>query len=111
MSATAEPATAEPVTAEPVAQLAFQDAQAQKRISHRMRRARGQLDAVIAAVDANDPCRDIVIQLAAVTSALNRAGFAIVSTALKECLATPEATRTDRDFTPEEIEKLFMMLA
>jgi DNA-binding FrmR family transcriptional regulator len=87
------------------------DRDAQKRISHRLRRARGQLDAVIAAVDANDSCRDVVTQLAAVTSALHRAGFTIVSTAMKECLATPEDSRTDTDPTPEEIEKLFMMLA
>ncbi len=99
------------VTAVSVEQAALQDAQAQKRISHRLRRARGQLDAIIAAVDANDPCRDIVTQLAAVTSALNRAGFTIVSTVLKERLATPEGTRTEKDLTPEEIEKLFMMLA
>ena len=48
---------------------------AQKLISNRLRRARGQLDAVIAAVDANEPCRDVVTQLAAVSSALNRAGL------------------------------------
>ena len=84
---------------------------AQKRISNRLRRARGQLDAVIAAVDANEPCRDIVTQLAAVSSALNRAGFAIVSTAMRECLAIPDAERGDDDLTTEELEKLFLMLA
>lgn len=84
---------------------------AQKRISHRLRRARGQLDAVIAAVEANDPCRDVVTQLAAVSSALNRAGFTIVSTAMKECLATPASDRTASDLSPEELEKLFLMLA
>lgn len=90
---------------------AIQDSHTQKRISHRLRRVRGQLDAVIAAVDANDSCRDVVMQLAAVTSALNRAGFTIVSTAMRECLATPEDSRADTDPTPEELEKLFMMLA
>jgi DNA-binding FrmR family transcriptional regulator len=84
---------------------------AQKRISHRLRRARGQLDAVIAAVEANEPCRDIVTQLAAVSGALDRAGFAIVSTAMQECLATPDAERGDDDLTTEELEKLFLMLA
>ena len=107
MSATVEPSES-PSTQETQAQA---QAQAQKRISHRLRRARGQLDAVIAAVDANDPCRDIVTQLAAVTSALNRAGFTIVSTAMKECFATPDGSRTDKDPTPEELERLFMMLA
>jgi len=82
---------------------------AQKLISNRLRRARGQLDAVIAAVEANDPCRDIVTQLAAVSSALDRAGFTIVSTAMKECLA--DAERGDDNLTTEELEKLFLMLA
>jgi DNA-binding FrmR family transcriptional regulator len=83
----------------------------QKLISNRLRRARGQLDAVIAAVDAGEPCRDIVTQLAAVSSALNRAGFVIIATAMKECVATPDAERNDNDLTTEELEKLFLMLA
>jgi DNA-binding FrmR family transcriptional regulator len=82
---------------------------AQKLISNRLRRARGQLDAVIAAVEANDPCRDVVTQLAAVSSALDRAGFTIVSTAMKECLT--DAERGDDNLTTEELEKLFLMLA
>ena len=82
---------------------------AQKLISNRLRRARGQLDAVIAAVEANDPCRDIVTQLAAVSSALDRAGFTIVSTAMKECLT--DAERGNDNLTTEELEKLFLMLA
>lgn len=99
------------VTAVSVEQSALQDAQAQKRISHRLRRARGQLDAIIAAVDANDPCRDIVTQLAAVSSALDRAGFAIVSTAMKDCLTDPDTALAEDGITTEELEKLFMMLA
>jgi DNA-binding FrmR family transcriptional regulator len=82
---------------------------AQKLISNRLRRARGQLDAVIAAVESNDPCRDIVTQLAAVSSALDRAGFTIVSTAMKECLT--DAERGNDNLTTEELEKLFLMLA
>jgi DNA-binding FrmR family transcriptional regulator len=82
---------------------------AQKLISNRLRRARGQLDAVIAAVEAGDPCRDIVTQLAAVSRALDRAGFTIVSTAMKECLT--DAERGDDNLTTEELEKLFLMLA
>ena len=86
-------------------------ADAQKRVSNRLRRARGQLDAVIAAVESDQPCRDIVIQLAAVSKALSRAGFTIVSTAMQECLTDPDAERGDDDPTTEELEKLFLMLA
>lgn len=54
------------------------DPEAHKRIINRLRRARGQLDGVIAAVEDGRSCRDIVTQLSAVSSALDRAGFAIV---------------------------------
>ncbi|MGF2950671.1 metal-sensitive transcriptional regulator [Microbacterium sp.] len=87
------------------------DADAQRRVVHRLRRARGQLDAVIAAVEADAGCRDVVIQLAAVTSALNRAGFVIVADALKECLSVDDAEKEPTDMTTEEIEKLFLMLS
>ncbi len=66
---------------------------------------------MIAAVEADAPCRDIVTQLAAVSGALDRAGFAIVSAALQECLAVPDAERGDTDLSTEELEKLFLMLA
>lgn len=79
----------------------------QRRVLNRLRRARGQLDAVITAVEAGDPCRDVVTQLAAVSSALDRAGYAIVANAMKECLIDAEGGET----TPEELERLFMMLA
>ncbi|SFI58581.1 MULTISPECIES: metal-sensitive transcriptional regulator [Microbacterium] len=84
---------------------------AQKLVSNRLRRARGQLDAVIAAVDDGASCRDVVTQLAAVSRALDRAGYAIVSSAMKECLATPDAERGDTAPTADELEKLFLMLA
>lgn len=87
------------------------DPEAQRKILHRLRRARGQLDAVIAAVEQEKPCRDVVTQLAAVSSALDRAGFAIVSSAMKECLADPAAAEAENGMTAEELEKLFMMLA
>jgi len=87
------------------------DADTQRRILHRLRRARGQLDAVIAAVEQEKPCRDVVTQLATVSSALDRAGFQIVSTAMKDCLADPDTARDEGGITTEELEKLSLMLA
>lgn len=87
------------------------DSDAQRRIVNRLRRARGQLDAVIAAVEEGRSCRDVVTQLSAVSSALDRAGFAIVSTAMKECLSDPESGHSDDGLTTDELEKLFLMLA
>lgn len=87
------------------------DLDAQRRILNRLRRARGQLDAVIGAVENGSPCREVVTQLAAVSSALDRAGFAIISTAMKDCIADPDAARDQQGLTTEELEKLFLMLA
>ncbi len=94
---------------------------AQRKILNRLKRARGQLDAVINAVEAGGDCRDVVTQLSATTKALDRAGFAIVSTAMKQCVVDPETQTiaeprdSDGDAKPglsiEELEKLFLMLA
>lgn len=67
----------------------------------RLRRAQGQLAGVIAMVEDGRECRDIVIQIAAVSKALDRAGFKMVATGLRECAADGEA----------ELEKLFLALA
>ncbi len=93
------------------------DAETQRRIINRLRRARGQLDAVITAIDSGAPCRDVVTQLAAVTHALDRAGFTIVATAMVECVARPDGSDGSDGsdgrggLTTEELEKLFLMLA
>ena len=83
----------------------------QRKVINRLKRARGQLDAVITAVESRESCKDIVTQLAAVTHALNRAGFVVVSNSLAECLADTETGQTEDGLTREELEKLFLMLA
>jgi len=88
------------------------DPDIQRRILNRLRRARGQLDGVIAAVESGGSCRDVITQLAAVSSALDRAGFTIISTAMKDCVADPDgAAETEPGLTTQELEKLFLMLA
>ena len=47
-------------------------------------------------------------QLAAVNRALDRAGFAIVSSGLRECLTSPEGIQPEDQAT---MEKLFLTLA
>lgn len=81
----------------------------QKKILNRLRRAQGQLASVITAVESGGECRDVVIQLAAVSKALDRAGFTIVSSAMKECISSPDE-KTD-PITVDELEKLFLTLA
>ena len=80
----------------------------QKKILNRLRRAQGQLGAVITAVESGGSCTDVVTQLAAVSSALDRAGFVIVSTAMRDCIDNPG---TPDSLTVDELEKLFLTLA
>jgi DNA-binding FrmR family transcriptional regulator len=76
---------------------------------NRLKRANGQLAAVIAAIESGADCRATVTQLAAVSSAIDRAGFTIIASALKDCLAeTDEAQRTGN---MADLEKLFLTLS
>ena len=76
-------------------------------ISNRLKRAQGQLAAVIRMLDEGQECEDVVTQLAAVSRALDRAGFAIVATGLKQCITDEGAESLD----VQKMEKLFLSLA
>jgi DNA-binding FrmR family transcriptional regulator len=77
-------------------------------VLNRLRRAQGQIGGVIRLIEEGRDCRDVVTQLAAVNRALDRAGFAIVSSGLRECLASPEGLTSEDQAT---MEKLFLTLA
>jgi len=61
--------------------------QATAPVLNRLRRAQGQLAEVIAMIENGRDCADVVTQLAAVSRALDRAGFKIVASGLRQCLA------------------------
>lgn len=84
------------------------DAAEQKKILNRLRRAQGQLVGVIAAVESGASCKDVVTQLAAVSGALDKAGFAIVSSAMRQCLTDDGP---ENSLTVVELERLFLTLA
>ncbi|KHJ71941.1 DNA-binding transcriptional regulator, FrmR family [Rhodococcus rhodochrous J3] len=79
-------------------------------VLNRLRRAQGQLGGVIAMIEQGRDCKDVVTQLAAVSRALDRAGFKIVATGLKECM-NGNAEDGKEPMTEVELEKLFLALA
>ena len=83
-----------------------------RRVLNRLKRARGQLDAVIRAFEAGEDCRDVTTQLAAVSKALDKANYAMIYMILNDCISVENGEECSR-FVPseEEIEKLFLMLA
>ncbi|MEU5851354.1 MULTISPECIES: metal-sensitive transcriptional regulator [Saccharopolyspora] len=76
----------------------------------RLRRAQGQLAGVIEAIEEGDDCAAVLTQLAAVSRALDRAGFKIVASGMRYC----QQARDNGDeppMTEQELERLFLALA
>ncbi|WP_299444995.1 metal-sensitive transcriptional regulator [uncultured Phycicoccus sp.] len=73
----------------------------------RLRRAQGQIGGILKMIEDGRDCQDIVTQMAAVSKALDRAGFAVIALGLRQCITNPEAGSMD----VESMEKLFLTLA
>ena len=77
-------------------------------VLNRLRRAQGQLAAVVRMIEDGRDCQDVVTQLAAVSHALSRAGFVIISAGLKQCLAESGSSES---MDVQALEKLFLTLS
>lgn len=78
------------------------------KVINRLKRAQGQIGGIIKMIEDGRDCKDVVTQLAAVGKAVDRAGFAIIATGLRECIASPDG---DSEVDAAELEKLFLSLA
>jgi DNA-binding FrmR family transcriptional regulator len=76
----------------------------------RLRRAEGQIRGIVAMLESGRDCADVVTQLAAVSRALDRAGFKIIASGLQQCVAAQEEGQ-DQAANLERMEKLFLSLA
>ena len=74
----------------------------------RLRRAQGQIAGVLRMIEEGRDCEDVVTQVAAVSKALDRAGYAIISTGLKQCLLDSGGIDS---LDSAKMEKLFLTLA
>lgn len=74
----------------------------------RLKRAQGQIGGIIRMIEEDRDCQEIVTQLAAVSKALDRAGFAVIAAGLRQCFTEdPQGTGVDT----ASLEKLFLSLA
>ena len=64
-------------------------------------------ESVINMIETGRSCAEVVTQLAAVSKALDRAGFKVVATGMQECLEKGD----DAPMTRDQLEKLFLSLA
>ena len=77
-------------------------------VVNRIKRAQGQLAGVLRLLEEGRDCEDVVTQLAAVSKALDRAGFAIVASGLQQCLVAGDGVDS---VDVKKMEKLFLSLA
>ncbi|MFD0547871.1 metal-sensitive transcriptional regulator [Streptomyces rectiviolaceus] len=82
-----------------------------KSVLNRLRRAQGQIAGIIKMIEEGRDCEDVITQVAAVSRALDRAGFAIIATGLQHCMAEGGQAAGDRDEMRARLEKLFLSLA
>ena len=78
------------------------------KVINRLKRARGQLAGVVRMLEDGRECEDIVTQLSALSRALDRAGFAIIATAMQQCLVPADGEENGR---VQRLEKIFLSLA
>jgi DNA-binding FrmR family transcriptional regulator len=78
------------------------------KVINRLKRAQGQLAGVQRMLEEGRDCEDIVTQLAAVSRALDRAGFAIIATGMRQCLTQSDG---EEKLDVAKLEKLFLSLA
>lgn len=84
------------------------DPQSINAVVNRLRRAQGQIGGVLRMIEEGRDCQDIVTQLAAVSRAVDRAGFAVIAAGLKQCLIESDGADT---LDTKTMEKLFLSLA
>lgn len=82
-------------------------AEEMKSVILRLKRAHGHLGSVIRMMEEGADCEDVLTQLAAVSKALSRGGYAVVLTGMQRCLTDDAADGVDT----AKIEKLFLALA
>ncbi len=86
------------------------EAEASADVVKRLRRIEGQIGGIVRMLEDGRECADIVTQLAAASRALDRAGFKLLATGMRQCLTATAAGEAE-PMTPEQLEKLFLSLA
>jgi DNA-binding FrmR family transcriptional regulator len=77
----------------------------------RLRRAQGQIGGVLRMIEDGRECQDVLTQLAAAARALDRAGFKIIASGLRQCMLDEQAGHHQAAAERARLEKLFLSLA
>ena len=77
-------------------------------ITKRIKRAHGQMAAVVRMLEEGRNCEDVVTQMAAANKAITTAAFTLISASLKECI---EENNSNSEAVQEKLQRLFLSLA
>lgn len=79
-------------------------------VVRRLRRVEGQVAGIVRMIESGRDCADIVTQLAAASRALDRAGFRLLSSGMRQCI-TASAQGEPEPMSSETLERLFLALS
>ena len=74
----------------------------------RLKRAQGQIGGVVKMMEEERTCTDIVMQLSAVSKAVDRAAFSVIATGLRECMMS---SADNAEGLTKQLERLFLTMA
>ncbi|HEY4565913.1 metal-sensing transcriptional repressor [Planococcaceae bacterium Storch 2/2-2] len=78
------------------------------KIRNRLKRVEGQIKGIIRMVDSNEECKDVITQLSAARSALDRTIGVIVSSNIIDCIQQTEGLeeKTQEEIVQEAVDLL-----
>jgi DNA-binding FrmR family transcriptional regulator len=82
-----------------------------KNLITRLRRIEGQVRGLQRMIEEGKDCGDIVTQISAVRSALDKVGFIVLSHRMEECIRRGVECREDDEKSLQEAMKLFLKLS
>ncbi len=86
------------------------DESCRKDVVNRLRRIQGQVAGIVLMIEEGRDCSEVMVQVAAASRAIDRAGFKIISAELQACAQATQDGRAPST-SPEQLEKLFLTLA
>jgi DNA-binding FrmR family transcriptional regulator len=84
--------------------------QCRQDVVNRLRRVQGQVAGIVAMIEDGRACSEVVMQLAAASRALDRAGFKVISAEMQRSAIALNEGR-EPELSPEKLEKLFLSLS
>ena len=81
-----------------------------KDIQNRLKRIEGQVKGIEKMIDNDASCKEVLIQIAAIRSAINKAGAMVLQNYAKNCLGNCEALSKDVNAVDDLIGTLTMFM-